>query len=427
MDQNDSSKTKKPHSKFRFTCFASKELPNVVISYAGPSSNFKIPEMKTSASTSKLNKSSAKTPAPPRAPQTPEQKAMNDLFKKIQHKDSLKIFAQPVKEEFAPGYFNVISNPMDLSTIRYKMNHEDNYNLANFKEDVILMITNCMTYNPETSVFYEEAAKLYKYFKTIFKQTKNHLNGVQVAPTTNSSYSRTFSAGGQIVHKAITSLPIPVQIKSFVKKESPLYVHPKSIQLNKGGVAFKQLSTPNPISSSIGEDQRFSVFLEIIKRNEKLRNNLKRLKQQFSVDIMNDAIREMAILTPEYSIDQQEIDQALESIDTGNQTYGVVDAPIDEYSLQQLVAQIPQLNLSSFQQTEATTDPNIGSLRLLFFYQNMLKYWNEPQLDNARTITLKQIESKISNQILTIQPSYLMRDTRDQTAMIYLQKSVKPF
>ena len=425
MDQNDYSKTKKPHSKFRFTCFSSKELPKVVISYAGPSSNFKIPELKSSASSSKLNKGSAKTPAQPRAPQTPEQKAMNDLFKKIQHKDSQKIFAQPVKEEFAPGYFNVISNPMDLSTIRYKMTHEENYNLSNFKEDVILMITNCMTYNPETSVFYDEAAKLFKYFKTIFKQTKNHLNGVQVAPTTNSSYSRTFSAGGQIVHKAITSLPIPVQVKSFVKKESPLYVQPKPIQLKERMIAFRQLSTPNPISTAIGEDQRFSVFLEVIRRNEKLRNNLNRLKQEFSVDVMNDAIREMAVLTPEYNLDQNEIDQALQSTEGGMQSFGVVDAPIDEYSLQQLVSQIPQLNLSYFQQTEAVSDPNIVSLRLLFFYQNMLKYWSDPQLDNAKRITLKQIENKISNQILTIKPSYLMKE-RDQTAMLYLQKSVKP-
>lgn len=411
----ESSKPKKAHSKFRFTCYATKVLPNVVVSYSGPT-NFKVP-------TNSRSKGNAKAPQGARAPQTPEQKAIADLFKKIQQKDVYKTFANPVKEEFAPNYFTVIKEPMDLSTIKQKMIHDETYNLSQFKDDVYLMIRNCMTYNPEQTVYYQEASKLYSFFKKSFKQEKQKLMGI--AQQDIKSLARGTSTAGQIQHRNIQSLSIPVKVKSFVKYDTPAYVEPHRPDMNdqtKRSYVFMQLQNPMPILASIGDSTRFEVFLDVIRHNEKLRNNLKKLKEEFSVEIMNDEIRKMAQLPPIFEIDDNAVDKALQYTLNDEDTTHVVQAPIDEGSLQSLVRQIPGLNLSCFLPTNLETDPNAASLRLLFFYQNMLRYWCSPDMDSAKKKILKDLESMIGRQLMDIQPTTLCQP-QDSVVLMHIHES----
>ena len=41
------------------------------------------------------------------------------LLKLLQKKDTNEFFANPVNDQFAPGYSSIIRQPMDFSTIRY--------------------------------------------------------------------------------------------------------------------------------------------------------------------------------------------------------------------------------------------------------------------------------------------------------------------
>ena len=41
------------------------------------------------------------------------------LLKLLQKKDTNEFFANPVNDQFAPGYSSIIKQPMDFSTIRY--------------------------------------------------------------------------------------------------------------------------------------------------------------------------------------------------------------------------------------------------------------------------------------------------------------------
>jgi len=62
----------------------------------------------------------------------------------MKHKDGHP-FLKPVSESIAPGYFAVIDEPMDLATIKRKINSYDTIDA--FDDDVQLMFRNALTYN----------------------------------------------------------------------------------------------------------------------------------------------------------------------------------------------------------------------------------------------------------------------------------------
>jgi hypothetical protein len=51
----------------------------------------------------------------------------------------------------APGYFKAIKDPMDLSTMRVKMDRKKYKTLDAFSEDVRLMFNNAITFNEDHS------------------------------------------------------------------------------------------------------------------------------------------------------------------------------------------------------------------------------------------------------------------------------------
>ena len=63
------------------------------------------------------------------------------------------VFAQPVTEDVAPGYFDFIKQPMDLSTIREKLQADEYQSLSQFVGDFKLMFDNCRRYNRNESSY----------------------------------------------------------------------------------------------------------------------------------------------------------------------------------------------------------------------------------------------------------------------------------
>ncbi len=54
---------------------------------------------------------------------------MKDILKAMQLNEYADPFMNPVTEDIAPGYFEIVSNPMDISTIKRKLrggSYEDN-------------------------------------------------------------------------------------------------------------------------------------------------------------------------------------------------------------------------------------------------------------------------------------------------------------
>jgi hypothetical protein len=92
-----------------------------------------------------------------RRPKTCEGKTLADperileLLDKVWERDAHDLFKKPVTEEEAPGYFQVIADPMDLGTIRRK-NEEGLYQFwEQLATDLYRMFNNALKYNKNGS------------------------------------------------------------------------------------------------------------------------------------------------------------------------------------------------------------------------------------------------------------------------------------
>lgn len=75
-------------------------------------------------------------------------------LEKTKHRKFSWPFLFPVTEQDAPGYFTIISSPMDLSTVRSKLDGRRYSCTQDFINDVYLIVDNCFKYNqPESEVF----------------------------------------------------------------------------------------------------------------------------------------------------------------------------------------------------------------------------------------------------------------------------------
>jgi histone acetyltransferase len=71
-------------------------------------------------------------------------------------------FKEPVDVELAPDYYQVVRNPIDLSTMKTKNANGQYKSLKELKEDFKLMFENCVFYNGDDSVYTQAANVLDK-------------------------------------------------------------------------------------------------------------------------------------------------------------------------------------------------------------------------------------------------------------------------
>jgi hypothetical protein len=72
----------------------------------------------------------------------------------------LEPFLQPVDEvnDFAPGYYTTVEQPMDLSTMRTKLTNGLYADAAAFEADFVLMMQACRLYNAGNEAFVRKSA-----------------------------------------------------------------------------------------------------------------------------------------------------------------------------------------------------------------------------------------------------------------------------
>lgn len=69
---------------------------------------------------------------------------------------------QPVKDEIAPGYSNVVFRPIDLSTIKKNIENGQIKSTKVFQRDVMLMFTNAIMYNSSNHDIHKISLEMYK-------------------------------------------------------------------------------------------------------------------------------------------------------------------------------------------------------------------------------------------------------------------------
>lgn len=87
-----------------------------------------------------------------------EWKKIRRIYNKLQKNRAAAVFLLPVNEELdgAPGYYNLIKNPMDLAKIKDKIDAKIYTSFTEFEDDIRLMLNNCYLYNVPGSFAYNQ-------------------------------------------------------------------------------------------------------------------------------------------------------------------------------------------------------------------------------------------------------------------------------
>ncbi|KAM4610467.1 bromodomain and PHD finger-containing protein 3 isoform 2-T3 [Polymixia lowei] len=91
---------------------------------------------------------------------TPMLMLMSSTLDQLQEKDTAQIFAQPVDIKEVPDYLEFVSQPMDFSTMRSKLEVHAYRSVSDLEADFNLMVANCLLYNGKDTVFYRAALRL---------------------------------------------------------------------------------------------------------------------------------------------------------------------------------------------------------------------------------------------------------------------------
>lgn len=103
---------------------------------------------------------------------SPLQLCLENVHRTLQRKDTQGFFAYPVNDTIAPGYSNIITHPMDFSSMKYKIDSREYQTLEKFRDDFFLMCNNAMVYNAPETIYYKAAKKLLQSGSKLLSQEK---------------------------------------------------------------------------------------------------------------------------------------------------------------------------------------------------------------------------------------------------------------
>jgi len=107
------------------------------------------------------------SPPPPSRICVPDVKQKSTFTKVLEHllimlekKDVSNFFTHPVSDAMAPGYSQIIKEPMDFSTMKLKIAEGAYESLAPFRRDFGLICNNCMLYNTPDTIYHKASKRL---------------------------------------------------------------------------------------------------------------------------------------------------------------------------------------------------------------------------------------------------------------------------
>lgn len=101
-----------------------------------------------------------------------QMKYCSNILNRLKRNSNAGPFLQPVDPVALgiPDYFDKIKRPMDLSTIKKKLDGGVYKTPDDFNNDMLLMLNNCFTYNPPNSVVHDMATDLHKAYVAIYTE-----------------------------------------------------------------------------------------------------------------------------------------------------------------------------------------------------------------------------------------------------------------
>ncbi|KAJ4879567.1 DNA-binding bromodomain-containing protein [Raphanus sativus] len=102
----------------------------------------------------------------------PDKQLLVFILDRLQKKDTYGVYSDPVDPEELPDYHEIITNPMDFSTLRKKLDSGAYASLEQFEGDVFLICSNAMEYNSSDTVYYRQARAIQELAKKDFENLR---------------------------------------------------------------------------------------------------------------------------------------------------------------------------------------------------------------------------------------------------------------
>ena len=99
-------------------------------------------------------------------------KAAKRLVNQIWRSNGAHIFHNPIDPDRLgiPDYFEVIKEPIDLGTIKQRLNHNSYFTMQEVVDDIWRCFDNCIEYNGEDSPAGERCMQVIKAYEKAFEQ-----------------------------------------------------------------------------------------------------------------------------------------------------------------------------------------------------------------------------------------------------------------
>ncbi|KAK0183409.1 hypothetical protein PV327_001455 [Microctonus hyperodae] len=127
----------------------------------------------------------------------PLESVLQTLLEAIKSKDTNDVFGQPVNTIEVPDYLDIVSQPMDLSTMEAKIEKQEYDHLSAFQSDFNLMVNNCLAYNRKDTMFYRAGLKMREQGGTLIENVRkdypelDQVSQVDVVATKSRKRERT--------------------------------------------------------------------------------------------------------------------------------------------------------------------------------------------------------------------------------------------
>uniref|UniRef100_A0A667WK91 Bromodomain and PHD finger containing 3 n=2 Tax=Myripristis murdjan TaxID=586833 RepID=A0A667WK91_9TELE len=115
---------------------------------------------------------------------TPALVLLRSTLDQLQEKDTAKIFSQPVNLAEVPDYLEFISQPMDFSTMRTKLEAHAYCSIADLESDFELMVSNCLKYNSKDTMFHRAALHLREVGGAVLRHAHRQAQSIGLDPST---------------------------------------------------------------------------------------------------------------------------------------------------------------------------------------------------------------------------------------------------
>ncbi|EAU92262.2 TATA-binding protein associated factor Taf2 [Coprinopsis cinerea okayama7 len=174
-------------------------------------------------------------------------KACKSALKKLKANKHALLFLQPVDpiRDHAPNYFDIIKEPMDLSTMGAKLEEGLYKDRFAFQQDFRLMIANAKLYNMVGSFVHNEAITL----ETFFEKQWSIINKTLEAADRTHNAPKSVVPSSKVTPSALPAKPTPrilPPVPAFRKSPSPARPEPPQVSKPPRPEPKEAKPTPGP-------------------------------------------------------------------------------------------------------------------------------------------------------------------------------------